>query len=270
MRRDDDGTTDSTDEDGRRTIASVVRALDVLMHIAQSERPDVGVTEVARELRLSKAVVHRLLATLASRDLVQLHPETRRYQLGPSALTLGNAYLDRIELLQLVQPYLRELSDRSGETATLSIRNGWSRVYVAQVTPEREVRMEVAIGRPFPLHAGSSSKAFLAHLPPDERERYLSSAPLERLTDRTLIGPDALRDQLEQIRLTGYARSLGERQAGAASIAAPILDHAGVPAGVMSVCGPIERFGPHVADIKDALLSATGALSRSLGFRGQR
>jgi len=254
-----------TQEDASKLIASVERALDVLLFFVRAGGPDLGVTEIARELDLSKAVVHRLLMTLASRGLIEADPATRRYRLGPAALTVGTAYLDRIDLSGLVLPHLRELSRVTDETATMSIRHGWNRVYVAQITPEREVRMEVALGRPFPLHAGGSSKAFLAHLSEEERERYLAQPLLEAMTPETLVDADALRTELAHVRQRGYATSLGERQNGAASVAAPILDRTGQPVAVISVCGPIERFGPAVERTASLLLASTRELARALG-----
>lgn len=254
--------------EGRKLISSVERALDVLAELASSGSPDLGVTELARALDLSKAVVHRLLTTLASRGFVAVDPASRRYRLGPAALTLGTAYLERIDLIDLVRPHLRSLSEATGETATMSLRHGWSRVYVDQVIPDREVRMEVAVGRPFPLHAGSSSKAFLAHLSEEDRRAYLAQPVLATLTPATKIDVEVLRAELEVVRREGLARSLGERQAGAASIAAPILDARDEPVAVVSVCGPIERFAATSDLAARLLLEATSGLSRALGHRG--
>lgn len=255
-----------TTEEPRRLITTIERATDVLMLFTRSERADLGVTEIAKELELSKAVVHRVLTTLAAKGFVEVTGDSRRYRLGPAVLSLGASYLDRVDVRTLAMPSLRELSQMTNETATLSLRYGWERMYVDQVTPDREVKMTVVLGRRFPLHAGSSSKAFLAFLPPDERERYLSTHHLEQLTDRTIVDNDALRLDLERISQRGYAVSFGERQAGAGSVASPLLDHRGQPAAVISVCGPLERFSEEVDMISRLLLETTAELSRRLGY----
>lgn len=251
----------------RQTITTIERAADVLTLFAQRERADLGVTEIATALHLSKAVVHRVLTTLAAKGFVSVDADTRRYRLGPAVLALGVAYLDRIDLHRLAMPKLRELSTQTNETATLSMRFGWTRIYIDQITPPREVRMSVALGRPFPLHAGSSSKAFLAFLPEDEQERYITDSDLESLTNRTITDPRKLRSELKRVRDQGYAVSLGERQAGAGSVAAPVFDHRAAPAGVVSVCGPIERFADEVEMASKLLLAATGDLSHHLGHQ---
>lgn len=248
-----------------KTITTVDRATEVLTLFTRKPQPTLGVTEIANELGLSKAAVHRLLTTLAAKGYIRVDPESRRYALGPTVLSLGLAYLERIDIRRLALPVMRELSAATNETSTLSIRSGWTRVYVDQVTPPREVKMSVQLGQPFPLHAGSSSKAFLAYLDKEEQESYLTGGPLERLTDATIVEVAALRAELAEIRQFGFARSFGERQAGAASVAAPARDHRGYPVASISVCGPIERFRDHIDTAAELLLAATADLSRQLG-----
>ena len=252
---------------GSVTVAAVERAADVLMHFSATPRADLGVTEIAEDLGLSKAAVHRVLASLRSRGLVELDARTHRYSLGVSVMRLGMSYLDRIDVRRIARPFLQELTERTQETATLSITVGAdSRVYVDQVTPEREVIMSVTLGKPYPLHAGASSRALLAFLPEEQIQAYIDSAPLNSMTASTIIDPVALRRDLDEVRATGWARSTAERMTGAASVAAPVLDHDGNAVAVISVCGPAERFAGEVQGCRDALLHATTGLSRQFGY----
>ena len=254
-----------TSTGGSQTIATVERAIDVLMLFTRRRAPTLGVTEIANELKLSKAAVHRILSSLRGKGLLDVHEDTRRYSLGPGALTIGLSYLEKLDVRDLAQPELSALSDATHETSTLSIRSGSTRTYVAQVLPDREVKMTVPLGRPYPLHTGSSSKAFLAFLPEAEIDEYLAG-PLDVFTDTTITDPDRLRADLRRIRKLGYARSFGERQAGAGSVAAPVFDHNGRAAAVVSVCGPIERFQSEVEEAARLLLDATRRLSARMGY----
>jgi IclR family transcriptional regulator, acetate operon repressor len=259
-----------TDDAPRRLISTIERAADVLDLFTRVDRPDLGVTEVANELGLSKAVVHRVLTTLAAKNLVEFVEEARRYRLGPAVLALGVTYMERLDLRDLALPSLQQLSDRTGETATLSLRYGNERMYVEQITPDREVKMTVVLGRRFPLHAGSSSKALLAFLPETEQEAYLTQVPLTVMTPQTIGDATRLREELQRIREVGYAVSYGERQPGAGSVAAPLLDHQARPVAAISVCGPLERFRDEVETMGALLLTVTGDLSRRLGYRPSR
>ncbi|MGH8961654.1 MAG: IclR family transcriptional regulator [Jatrophihabitantaceae bacterium] len=244
--------------------SSVARAADVLMHFATRNAATLGITEIADALGMSKAAVHRILTSLRSRELISFDENSHRYSLGPMAMTLGLTYLARLDVRRLAAAELRELSARTGETATLSLRTGHNRVYVDQVTPRREVIMSVSIGVPFPLHAGASSKAFLAFLSPEQITAYVQHR-LAALTADTVVESARLRRELDVIRARGWAQTRGERQPGAASVAAPVCDHLGRPCAVLSVCGPAERFEAGAPAAVRQLLAVTERLSNRLG-----
>lgn len=118
---------------------------------------------------------------------------THRTGSGRRSLFLGLSYLDQIDVRTLGRETLVQLVAATSETATILVRVGWSRMYVDQVTPQREVRMSVQLGRPFPLHSGAWSKAMLAFMPRDEREEYLGDQHLSPLTARTITDAARLR-----------------------------------------------------------------------------
>ncbi len=255
------------EKEGRsQMIATVERAADVLVLFSKTTSRDLGVTDIAEALGLSKAAVHRILASLRSRGFIDLNPESRRYRLGAASLTLGLAYLEGIDIRNIVAPELAALSHETMETATLSIRSGDQRIYVDQVRPEREIVMSVAIGVPYPLHSGGSSKALLAFLGEEEIDRYLGKE-LVALTPHTKTDVKELREDLAAIRKRGYSQSFGERQPGAASIAAPIFDHLGSPVAVISLCGPAERFKTELDTCIPLLTSAAQRISARLGYQ---
>lgn len=251
-------------EERGAAISSVERALEVLTLFATSDQPTLGVTEIADQLGYSKAVVHRILSTCRSKGFVD-SDGARRYRLGSKFVALGLQYLERIDVRAYARPTLVRLCAATNETATLSIRSGWQRLYVDQVTPDRDVKMVVQIGDAFPLHAGSSSKALLAYLKDEECEEYFRRSHLEGLTDLTITDAQILRKELAEIRACGYAVSLGERHAGAASLAAPVFGPGSEPLAVVSLAGPVERFRHEVDDFVDILLDATRSLSEQMG-----
>jgi DNA-binding IclR family transcriptional regulator len=258
---DDPGTGDPG-EAGRR-VATIERAADVLFLLA-GERPTLGVTEIAADLSISKAVVHRILTSLKDRDLVASDATTRKYSLGPAVLTLAARYREQLDVRPLAIEAMERLCAATSETATMSIRSGWQRVYVEQVTPPLEVKMTVKLGVSHPLHAGASSKAFLAFLPAAEQDAFFAEGPLGAVTEATVTDEPKLRAELARIRQQGFAVSAGERQSGAGSVAAPILE-GGLPVAVISVCGPIERFRPKAEQAAKLVLAETRALSALLG-----
>jgi len=243
------------------------RVADVLLAFLDGP-PSLGVSALARELGLAKAVVHRILQTLVQRGLLIADGDTREYRLGPATAALGARALRGSDLRLAALPVLRELHRATGETTTVSGLVSLGRVYLDQVESTREIKMTVELGRRFPLHAGSSSRVILAFLPPDQLQHVLAE-PLEALTPVTISGAEELRERIAAIRRTGYAHSLGERQEGAGSLAAPVFGVDGSVLGAISVCGPAARFDDGaLARYTPLLTAAADQVSRSLGWRG--
>jgi DNA-binding IclR family transcriptional regulator len=236
---------------------SADRVADVLLFVAAGER-SVGVSAVARGVGLSKAVVHRILRSLAARQLVAVDAATGAYALGPAAAALGARALRDFDLRTVALPVIRGLHEQTGETATVSALVGSARVYVDQLVSVKQIRMTVELGRPYPLHAGASSKAILAIAPADLRERVLAGA-LPALTPRTITDREALVRELSRIADEGVAVSAGERQAGAGSVAAGVLGLDGSVAGSISVCGPVDRFDAATVEALKPLVRAAAA-----------
>ena len=62
-------------------VTGVLRTADVLSYLAQTPGRPAGVTEIATELGLSKAVVFRILVSLQNRGYVESDAASRRYLL---------------------------------------------------------------------------------------------------------------------------------------------------------------------------------------------
>lgn len=256
------GTHSNRDTPQSGTL-SASRVADVLLVLAGAPG-HLGVSAIAAELGMSKAVVHRILQSLADRHLVTAAPGGT-YGLGPAAAALGARALRDLDLRQVAMPVLRRLQATTGETTTISALVGSARVYLDQVVSLQHIRMEVELGRPFPLHAGSSSKAILAVAPPDLR-RHVLERELARLTERTIVDPDRLAAELEEIARDGLAISRGERQEGAGSIAAPVFGLDGAVVGSISVCGPITRFDDEaIARFAPLVTAAATDISQAMG-----
>ncbi|MHC1562580.1 IclR family transcriptional regulator [Actinomycetospora sp. C-140] len=240
------------------------RVADVLLLFVDGPST-LGVSRIARELGLSKAVVHRILTSLAGRGMVAVDPQSREYRLGPAAAAIGARALRESDLRVAALPLLRELRDETHETVTLSTTVPGGRVYLDQVVGTHEIKMTVELGRRFPLHAGSSGKCMLAFLDHGAREELLA-AGLAALTAATVTDPDVLRAELDRIAEQRYAASAGERQADAGSVAAPVFGVSGEVVGAISVCGPRYRVTDEfVAAIAPRVVAVADRISRRLG-----
>lgn len=242
---------------------AATRVADVLV-LFSGGPAELGVSEISRQLEMSKTVVHRILQSLVSRGLVVFNSSSRNYSLGPATSALGARALRDLDLRQVAMPVLRRLQHTTGETTTLSELVGTMRVYLDQIPSLKEIKMTVELGHPFPLHAGGSSKVLLAFAPPELHDLVLES-PLEMLTPLTITEHTDLEADISRIKESGTAISFGERQHGAGSVAAPILGLDGYAIGSISVCGPVDRFDEEtVESMRPLVLSSAREISRAL------
>jgi len=242
---------------------SAERVADVLLSFTRTDDP-LGVSSIARQLELSKAVVHRILQSLVSRKLVQYSSESRDYRLGSAAAALGAHALRQLDIRSVARLPLMDLRDATGETTTLSLLSADKRIYIDQYESPNEVKMTVELGRIHPLHAGASSRAILAHLPPEFIAR-VAGERLVQTTSHTITDAKHLLKSLDLVRELGYSRSFGERQADAGSLAAPVFGPQRDVVGSISICGPIARFTDDRVERFVPMLKATAAeISRLL------
>lgn len=252
------------------SIGAVDRAVDVLMLFGRSLQPSLGVTEIAEELRMPKSGVHRVLNTLKRRRLITYDPATRKYALGQAAVSLSQGYAARHDMQSMASQALNELMRATGSTAVLAIRRHRSVLYRAQAVPDAELRVELRLGVPQPLHVGAAGKAFLAWLPRHEVDEYITNAQsgggLQRFTASTIVDADDLRAELAVAAIRGYALSVGERLAGVASMAAPVLDHEHSPVSVLMVSGPQGVLDPRDETVVRELVEAARRMSHEMGY----
>jgi DNA-binding IclR family transcriptional regulator len=219
-------------------VQSIERAFAVLS--ALSGGP-IGVTEVAERADLPKSTAARLLSSLSREGAVEQVPGDTRYRLGPRIATLAEGIVPVRGLVTTVRPILEELSAQTGETAGLSVAEGFVVHYVDQVGTSHQVQVRDWTGTRVPMHAVSSGLIFLAQLPESTLDAYLDRE-LEAFTPRTLTAPDALRERLAEVRADGYAWVHEEFAEGLSSVAAGVADATGSLAAAVHVHGPAYRF----------------------------
>ncbi|MHB9144252.1 MAG: IclR family transcriptional regulator [Symbiobacteriia bacterium] len=220
----------------KTTVRSVERALDILLCFAD-QPGGLGVTQVADRLGLYKSTVHRLLQALEAKGFVRRDPTSERYHLGERVLQLAASFPQSDDLPAAATPEMIRLRDETEETISLYIRDGLERVRIHKAEGLQEVRRVVQLGQRMPLYVGAASKILLAYAPDDIRSKVLDSENLPESLQRKV-----LEKQLAQVKLQGYASSIGEREEGAAAVAAPVLDRYGQAVAALAVSGPAQRF----------------------------
>jgi IclR family pca regulon transcriptional regulator len=252
---------------------SLQRGLAILSSF-QSGRPLLGVSELGRDVGLSRSTTHRYVATLVALGYLQQDPASRKYRLGPRVLDLGFSAINSMELREVAGPHLRELSDETGYTVNMAILDDLDIVYVdrcrSSQAGQREIDLNLHIGSRLPAYCTSLGKVLLAFLPGDERAGRLDRIGFARRGPNTITSRQALVTELERVREQGYAVNNEELAYGLRSIAAPVLSHGGAAAGAINLAVHSSmvssadlgaRFGP-------VLMRTAADISARLGYRG--
>jgi DNA-binding IclR family transcriptional regulator len=244
-------------------VEAVRRALRILTCFSL-ERPELGVSDLARELGLHKSTIHRLLATLEGEGFIR-QTHTSRYTLSWKLFELGAAVPAWQGIRQLVLKVLNTLVAMTGETAHLAVLDGEEVLYLEKVESRHRLRMPSAVGRRVPSYCTALGKAMLADLDEQALEGVLGRAPFPALTRHTLTGAAALRAELARIRAQGYALDDEELEDGLMCVAAPVRDTTGMTCAAISIAGPASRIGRHLEAHIDAVRAASEQLSHQLG-----
>ena len=156
------------------TSRSLERGLAILSSF-NSDRPLIGVSELSRDLALSRSTAHRYFTTLAQLGYLQQDRDSKRYRLGPRVLDLGFSAINSMDVREIAAPHLRELADETGYTVNLAILEGTDVVYIERCRSsrpgQREIDLDLHVGARLPAYCTAMGKAILAFLPDDCRQR---------------------------------------------------------------------------------------------------
>ena len=249
------------------TVVAVDRSLEILETLAA--HPDISLTELSRLTGHTKSLNFRLLFTLEQRGYVHKDPTRRTYSLGYRPLFLADQTRRQSRLISVAEPFLDQLAEATHENVLLTVREDLHSVCVAMRQSPKPLRLFAEVGKSGPLHAGGGPKVLLAYAPAEIRNAVLSGS-LEAFTPTSISDPARLEKALEQIRIDGWTVSVGELDASAFSIAAPVNDHSGEVVAALSIAGPISRLDDHQrARHRDSLVTMAMSLSVRLGHRPQ-
>lgn len=238
-------------------------ALDVLEAVAFSNE-EVGVTQLAERLGLTKGSVHRHLLTLVDRGYVVQNPATSRYAAGPRSRLLAH-YAPDANLIQLAAGPMRELRDLLGHSVVLSESTPRGALVLSMIGGTAAIEIGVRPGSELQFHASAQGKVQLAFAPHPQQQRVLGR-PLQAFTPHTVVDAGALEEELSRVVAQGWATAPEQAMLGINAVAAPIFNGKDACIGALALVGSIQ-FLPSEPDAKSvaALKEAAAQISRMLG-----
>ena len=246
---------------------TLVKGLDVLEALAQSDSSR-GVSELARELGLTRSNVHRTLQTLCAAGYVRQDETSGEYECTMKIPKIAAAILGRVDMKRVAEPFMQALAHATQETVHLSVLDDTDVFYVHKIDSPQPVRAYSEISGRAPAYCVATGKALLAFQDESYLDRF--GDRLRAHTTRTIATQVELRQELSHVRQQGYAINRGEWRETVGGLAAPIFDAHRRALAAIGISGPVERLRPPKlkAFTPDVLRAARG-ISEALGYTAQ-
>ncbi len=230
----------STPDTSRDLIGGLMKGLR-LIEAFDAAHARLTCSEAARRTGTTPAAARRCLLTLC--ELGYAHTDGKYFRLDHGILRLAYAYTASTGLARLLQPALDALSERTRESASLSVLHQGEVRVAGRSTARRSLTVGLGVGSRLPLHCSASGRVLMAAQAAPVRASLLKSCePLQALTSHTLTDPARLRRLLRAVAQQGYAQSNQEIENDVRSIAVPLRDAQGVLVGALALSSRADRM----------------------------
>jgi DNA-binding IclR family transcriptional regulator len=255
-------------KEDRHFVTALARGLDVL-HAFRSGEERLSNQELADRCRLPKSTVTRLTYTLTKLGYLHHVAETGRYRLGMHTLALGGTTLSRLDVKEVSNPLLQQLSNDTATMVSLAIRDDLSMLYIENCRSESAIlTLRLGIGSRIPLATTASGRGYLAGAPAAARESLEERLQaLEPATwQRTRQG---IRQAMADLAEHGCVRSFGDWRPEINAIALPISLSPGLPLMVINVAAAAQSISPEVFmdEIRPRLIATAATIGSR--YRGE-
>ncbi len=252
-----------------RGIQSIEVGGELLRALARNGEP-MMLRDLAREAGMAPAKAHPYLVSFSRIGLIEQDETTGRYEIGALALELGLISLRRLSAVRIATPKIAALASAIDHAVSLAVWGTHGPTVVRLEEPSHPVHIVMRVGSVMALLETATGRAFAAFLPPKTVKAALESG-LDHLgvgynARRSLKSPK-LAEMLAEVRSHGLARALGDPLPGVNAFAAPVLDHAGSVALVITAMGPAGTFDARWdSPIAGALRDCAADVSKRLGY----
>jgi len=253
----------------RRGIQSIEVGGQLLNALVKSGTP-MMLKDLANEAGMPPAKAHPYLVSFAKLGLIEQNPATARYELGPLALELGLASLQRLDPVRIATPEITTLADHIAQSTALAVWGNQGPTIVRFEQSTHPIHVNMRTGTVMSLVNSATGLVFAAFLPPK-----LTESMIEAEFERTAAANHAKRlssKQIEaalaEVRSHGLARAVGNPIPGINAFSAPVFDHTRNIVLAITALGPVGTFsadwrGP----IAQAVKKTAATVSARLGYR---
>jgi len=256
------------DEKERRGIQSIEVGGQILIALADSGSA-MTLKQLAVSAHMTPAKAHPYLVSFGKIGLVAQDPVSGRYGLGALALRMGLAGLRQLNPVRLAMAAAVDLEQRIHHTVALSVWGNAGPTVIHLEESSHPIHMNMRPGTVMSLTT-ATGKVFGAYLPAKKVERFVEESIHPHAFPHVIGGLCNWKDMqphLQEVREHGMARVVGQPIPGVSAFAAPVFDHNGHIALVITTIGPTDGFDPdwncaHATSLRDV----ANSISAQLGF----
>jgi len=245
---------------------SLEKALRIMELLAENKGP-MRLGDISLKLDVPTSTVLRFLNTLLSAGYVHQDPDSLKYSLSFKLCRIGELVRSQINIRDIARPFLMELSEMCQESTCLAVEENMSAVYIDAVEgPDNMLRTMQRIGKNAPLHSTGVGKLMLLDYEPSKLNAFIDGKGLAPITKHTITTKQGLLDELQTVKMQGYALDNEECEIGARCIAAPIRDFTKKTVACISVSGPTSRMtAEKMQHMAEQVKEAAARISEKLG-----
>src|ERR1700759_435988 len=246
-------------------VQSVDRALSIIETLAEDDE-GYRLSDLAVRTGLSTSTVHRLLATLEKRRFVHFDRYESKWHVGAQSFSVGATFARRRNFVAQAMPYLRKLRDQTRETANLAVVDDESIIVLARIESRAIMRSLTKGGGRVAMVASGVGKAVLATYADEDVSAIIRRHGMPRLTEKSIVRPGELFEELELVRQRGYAVDDEEARMGLRCVAAVVFNDCGEPLAAISVSGMTSRVTEErVPEVGKAVREVAAELTAAIG-----
>src|ERR1700737_342231 len=229
-----------------------------------AQRSPLRLTEIADATSLNKATALRILATLIEEGFVSRVAGAKTYELAQEARVMAVGARRSVDIAELAQPSLLRLSEKSADTALLSVRSGVEALYLARSVGSHPLQPNyLQIGSRRPLGVGAGSLALMVWLPDAEIEAIIEVI-VPRLAKSPRITPKYLRDRIVAARKHGHTVLIDAAYPGMGGVGVPLRDDTGEVVAALSIGASSDRIRRREAELAEMLKKEAQVLARAM------
>jgi len=245
------------DGDGKNSIQVIARAAAILRAL-KDESEGLSLGQIADRVSLPRSTVQRIVGALQAERLVIAASPEGGIRLGPELQSLAEAA--RIDLAEMIRPFLQDLSNETEETVDLAVLRNDKMIFIDQIPGKQRLRAVSSIGEAFPLTTPANGKACLALMDDNEISKV---AMREWKALGVKRDPKTLLAELQKVRKSGVAFDEDEHSSGISAAGIAFKDSRGGYYGI-SVPTPSTRFLKKKAILVKALARLSERIAKLL------